>query len=451
MRFSRCLRSPTLRRHLIAAALFLAIGQRSGVAASHLRSDGNERASAFALALRPDKSAGQADHYGQVTFAGLPVPGATVTATQGDLQRTTVTDQQGVYRFVNLADGSWTIRVEMVGFSPLSETVTIPASAPPTFALKLLPFSHVTAGLPPPAVEMPQPAAPPSAQLPARPTRGTSPAPPTTTSGAGFQRAAVNASAGTASAGDANPAAGDASDRAADAADGFLINGSVNNGAASPFAQLPAFGNNRRGARSLYNGGLGILLGNSAWDSRPFSFTGQQAPKLSYYDAQLLGSFAGPLKIPRVRTRPNLFLGYQHTTDHNASTQSALVPTLLERSGDFSQSVDVFGRRIELVDPLTGLPFAGNLPTSTPAAAITTRRRSCWRRISTRCSRGLRTLSTRRTSCSGRWPISERRRTRRTCSDLSIPTASRDSTCRSTGRIAFRRSSRCACGINSRG
>ena len=44
------------------------------------------------------------------------------------------------------------------------------------------------------------------------------------------------------------------------AADGFLINGSVNNARTSPFAQLPAFGNNRRGQRSLYNGDLGLML-----------------------------------------------------------------------------------------------------------------------------------------------------------------------------------------------
>ena len=49
-----------------------------------------------------------------------------------------------------------------------------------------------------------------------------------------------------------------AADRSADAADGLLINGSVNNGAASPFAQLPAFGNNRRGPRSLYSGGMSV-------------------------------------------------------------------------------------------------------------------------------------------------------------------------------------------------
>ena len=206
-------------RFPIAIGLILAIGPCSGVAASRLRSDVNERASAFALALRPDKSAGQADHYGQVTFAGLPVPGATVIASQGDTQRATVTDQQGVYRLANLADGAWTIRVEMVGFSPLSESVTIPAPAPPTFALKLLPFAEITAGLPPPVVETPQAPATPSSLVPARPTRGAGPAPPPAGAGNGFQRAAVNTSAGPAAPADASSPGGDAGDRAADAAE----------------------------------------------------------------------------------------------------------------------------------------------------------------------------------------------------------------------------------------
>src|SRR5208283_6136581 len=45
------------------------------------------------------------------------------------------------------------------------------------------------------------------------------------------------------------PSQDDLSDRAAD---GFLINGSANNGAAPPFAQSFAFGNNRTGGRGLY-------------------------------------------------------------------------------------------------------------------------------------------------------------------------------------------------------
>ena len=37
------------------------------------------------------------------------------------------------------------------------------------------------------------------------------------------------------------------------------------------------------------------------------------------------------------------------------------MPTAAERRGDFSQSLDVFGRPVRLVDPATGAPFAGNV------------------------------------------------------------------------------------------
>ena len=73
--------------------------------------------------------AAAADHFGRVTFNGLPVPGATVTATQRDQQLVTVTDQDGVFRFAALADGAWTIRVEMIGFAALSRDIT---PSPPT-------------------------------------------------------------------------------------------------------------------------------------------------------------------------------------------------------------------------------------------------------------------------------------------------------------------------------
>src|SRR4029079_2704138 len=144
-------------------------------------------------------------------------------------------------------------------------------------------------------------------------------------------------------------------------ADGYLVNGSVNNGAASPFAQLAAFGNNRRGQRSLYNGGIGVQLGNSAFDARPFSFGATQTPKPSYDDAQVLATFGGPIRIRRLfRNAPNLFLGYQRRVDHTATTQSALVPTALERGGDFSQSVDASGRPLQITDPSTGRVFANS-------------------------------------------------------------------------------------------
>ena len=199
------------------------------------------------------------EHYGQVTFGGLPVPGATVTASQGDKQFVTITDQQGVYKVADLADGVWTIRVDMLGFSASSQDVTVAAgSQPSSWELKLMPFEEIARAAPP--------------------------QPPTSS----FQRAAATANASNASnpsnpsnlsnlsnlSNPSNPESpGSDADLAQRAADGFLVNGSVNNGAASPFAQLAQFGNNRRGLRSLYNGGFGAIVGNSAFDARAFSFT----------------------------------------------------------------------------------------------------------------------------------------------------------------------------------
>jgi hypothetical protein len=301
------------------------------------------------------QSVAAAEHFGRVAFNNLPVPGATVTATQRDQQIVTVTDQDGVFRFASLGDGAWTVRVEMIGFSILSREVAIAEGAPPsTWELKMLPLAEMTRGLQPaPAVTAPAITPTTNAPAPAAPA-------------AGFQRAQVNTSTGGAAIVN-DPAVSADADRGG--ADGFLINGSVNNGAASPFAQLAAFGNNRRNARSLYNGGIGILLGNSALDARPFSFTAQPTASPSYNDAQIVASFAGPLRIPRLITRnaPNLFLGYQRTVDHNASTQSALMPTALERAGDFSQTRDALGRLVTLLDPASGRTFTGS---TIPAARL---------------------------------------------------------------------------------
>ena len=47
------------------------------------------------------------EHHGTVKSAGLPVPGATVTATQGDKKFVTTTDENGRYSFPDLTDGLW--------------------------------------------------------------------------------------------------------------------------------------------------------------------------------------------------------------------------------------------------------------------------------------------------------------------------------------------------------
>ena len=88
-----------------------------------------------------------AEHHGTVKSGGLPVPGASVTATKGDKKLYTTTDENGRYSFADLADGSWTIEVEMLGFAKLSNEVGIAFDAPaPEWNLKFLSMSAISGG-----------------------------------------------------------------------------------------------------------------------------------------------------------------------------------------------------------------------------------------------------------------------------------------------------------------
>jgi hypothetical protein len=309
--------------------------------------------------------AAASEYHGQVTFGGLPVPGATVTATQGSKQFVTSSDPQGLYSFPDLADGKWTIEVEMTAFAPLKQDVVIgPHAQAVKWELKLLPIGQIKA-----EIVGARPGAPrPSARAKTEAAPGFSPAPPNAPKveisagnhSAGLQPSAANPDAGLQpGATSAGTPEEDLSERAAD---GFLINGSQINGATSPFAQTFAFGNNRSGGRGLYNGGIGLIFDNSALDARPFSLSGQNTPKPSYNRITGVAVLGGPLKIPHVLPHgPNFFVAYQWTRYVNATTDSALVPDAAERGGDFSQALNALGQPVEIFNPSTGLPFSGNM------------------------------------------------------------------------------------------
>jgi hypothetical protein len=308
-----------------------------------------------------------------VKFGGLPVPGATVTATQADKRFTAITDQQGAYFFADLPDGVWKVRVEMLCFAPLEREVAVTAQAPaPDWELKLLPLEQMGAVAPPPAATAAQALAAPAAPAaPAKkPSKAAAPQPANTASG--FQRADLNASADAAKLAPDSLSAGP-NEVSPAPSDGFLINGSVNNGAASPFAQSAAFGNNRF-RRSQYNGNVGLTFDDSSLDARAFSLTGQDTAKPAYTKATGLLSLGGPLNIPHVMPRgPNVTLNYQWTRNRNASTYTGLVPTDLQRGGDFSQSLNAQGRPVVATDPATGEPFPNDaVPTNrfSPQATV---------------------------------------------------------------------------------
>jgi hypothetical protein len=262
------------------------------------------------------------DVVGQVTFSGLPVPGALVTATSGATTVTTVSDERGDYRLVDLASGIWTIKVEMHGFSSAEQQITVPDSSTRTWILTIAPPSTTTMSTPLPSAGAPTPITPNSSPkltlLP--PADGPTAAP-----------------------------------------DGFVVNGSVNNAAASDVALPRMFGNARPQTRPPYTGSLGFGMGDSAWDARPYSVVTPAPSAPDYGDHQVSVSLGGALQVPWIgRQGASFFVDYQYDVHHRATSQLARVPTAAERVGDFSASTDGLGQPIALMDRVSGDVFADN-------------------------------------------------------------------------------------------
>jgi hypothetical protein len=263
------------------------------------------------MCLMTSRVALASEYHGRVTFGGLPVPGATVSATQGSQKVVAVSDQQGYYSFADLADGTWKIQVEMQCFSTIEQTVTIAPNVPAgACELKLLSLDQIMAKAKEVKAEI-KPVL--NARNDAAPGKNEAPKPD-----------------------DSNAAEKKAPEEpVASPSEGLLINGSVNNAATSQFSLAPAFGNSRTGKKGLYTGGLGMTLGNSALDARPYSLSGQSVPKSQYNRLTFLATLGGPLNIPHVLHHgPNFFVAYQWTRNGDATTLTGLVPTAAERSGD---------------------------------------------------------------------------------------------------------------------
>ena len=301
----------------------------------------------FLLAMGQPATLLAADYFGQVTFNGLPVPGATVTATirlkpdstlpvrdagQGEKKISVTTNQDGIYHLADIANGLWTLTIELFGFTTITRDVTIPATEdPPPDVLSIRSFDELTRDLPPARV-FENSSVRLKADTTADETRDEEPINLTTLTGpAGMG-----------------------------AAEGLLINGSLNNGASTPFALPRGIGNNRPRPRGIYSYAAGFQMGSSAWDARPFSLIGSSAARPSYADTQSLGTFQGPLRVPWLRNAINLMLGYQGSSSTNVTTQSTRMPTALERAGDFSQTLDARGQPVHLIDPATGRSFDGS-------------------------------------------------------------------------------------------
>ncbi len=319
------------------------------------------------------------EHHGLVKFGGLPLPGATVTASQGDKKAAAVTDAQGIYSFADLADGVWSMQVEMLCFTTVKREIAVAPDAPAAeWEMKMLSLDDIKSVAPPapppsaaPAptaganasqnggsTAAPQPAAAAApAATAAKPAKGKSKGQAASASSqTGFQRTDVNASeGGAAAAPDSGGSMG--ADASQGASEAMVVNGSTSNG-----VERRAFGNARKGPGSMFNGNFMSSEGNSALNARNFSLTGQNTEQPAYNNAVFGGQLGGPLWIPHVlRRNGQFYIGYQGSRNRTATTNPTLMPNALERSGDFSQAVNASGLPVSIFDPETGSPFPGNV------------------------------------------------------------------------------------------
>lgn len=277
-----------------------------------------------------------AEYHGRVRYGGVPVPGATVTLTQGADELSTVTDSQGVYEFPKIAEGSWKISIELRGFAPMRGSVTIgPTNDQGEWTLQMLGLKDLL------SMAQTQPAT--SSPLKVH------------------DKEQQKQSAKNEKPEEPTPQAAQPNDDEERAAAGMLINGSESNAATSQYSLSPAIGNHRPGTKALYNGSLGAFAENSIFDAKPYSLTGLVLPKDSYNRITMVATFGGPIRIPPLFYHgPNFFIAYQWTRNGSASTGTGLVPTAAERNGDLSGLTNAQGQPLTIYDPGTGQPIPGN-------------------------------------------------------------------------------------------
>jgi len=296
--------------------------------------------------LLPVNVAIASEYRGRIVTDGGPLPGAIIVATRPGKTVSAVSDATGAYFFSTLEGGTWHVRVEMLGFAANEGNVVVTAGQPPAqWELTMLTLDQALALTKTKVAVLPiQASVVPTSNSPV--------------SQATKQSATLEA-----------PRPQEDDSRPSDR---LLVNGSTNNAATSKYSLDQAFGNNRSGTKSLYTGGLAVVVDNSALDARPYSLSGLDSPKSSYNRITGIATIGRPIKIPHLlRHGPNLFLAYEWTRDSTARTEAGLVATIAQRAGDLSGIVDALGKPVTIVNPATGSTFPGNAVPVSPQARAT--------------------------------------------------------------------------------
>lgn len=320
---------------------------------------------------------------GTIRAGKTPLPGVTVTAanTLTGKKLSVVTAANGAYLFNGLPRGRYVVRVEFMGFAPQTQEIVLnPENPSGKLDAELILASR----------QQEQPAGAASALAASR----------------GFQNLAVDSSLST-TAGDSDTSFGNGqSSVGASDLSSLPLNGA---GAEGPTESVSINGTQGRtqdfGSGSEeelreriqefreraqreggQRGGLGEGPGgggppgggvfamragrnfninqphgllyasdnDAALDARPYSLTGLQFPKASYNLSRFGANVGGPLNIPKIFNGGNkwfFFGGWNGTRGSTPYDAFSTVPTLAERSGDFSASTSKNGAPVQIFDP----------------------------------------------------------------------------------------------------
>ncbi|MGB6676787.1 MAG: TonB-dependent receptor [Terriglobales bacterium] len=331
----------------------------------------------------------------------MPLPGATVTAanTLTGQKVTTSTDVDGSYSVQVPSDGRYVVRAQMAAFAPVTQEVRVnDANRNLDANLELILLSRV------PKAEPANPIAPAQAAA--------------TGAGRGFQNLTLEQSA------EGRELNGSASDIVPQgmpvpgiAPDSATESVAISGNSSSPFSTMSSaemqqrfndarqqgggFGGGGFGGPGGFGGGGGggfgggaalfgrrgfdinkphgsiyYGIGDSALNAAPYSLTGQPVIKPAYEQNSFGGSIGGPLNIPKIYhggDKTFFFVNYNGKRGENPFDQFSTVPTLLERQGNFSQTLYTSGSNagqpVQIFNPASGTQFANNtIPQINPVA-----------------------------------------------------------------------------------
>ena len=121
-----------------------------------------------------------------------------------------------------------------------------------------------------------------------------------------------------------------------------------------------------KGGSNQYHGSAYYYWRHEQFNANEFFNNAQRVTKPRYRYSNPGGTFGGPLIIPGTnfnKSRTKLFFFFSADSIRNKSiaTNRFTMPTALERTGDFSQTVTSSGALIPIIDPTTGKQYQGNM------------------------------------------------------------------------------------------